>query len=62
MKKGFILSLLLAAALSLFAQQAAPQWNRVLSDTPESYRIQLVSSTEQSIQVRSLAVLRELYR
>ncbi len=51
MKKGFILSLLLAAALSLFAQQAAPQWNRVLSDTPESYRIQLVSSTEQSIQV-----------
>ncbi len=51
MKKGFILSLLLAAALSLFAQQAAPQWNRVLSDTPESYRTQLVSSTEQSIQV-----------
>ena len=51
MKKGFILSLLLAAALSLFAQQAAPQWNRVLSNTPESYRIQLVSSTEQSIQV-----------
>ena len=51
MKKGFILSLLLAATLSLFAQQAAPQWNRVLSNTPESYRIQLVSSTEQSIQV-----------
>ena len=51
MKKGFILSLLLAAGLMAFAQQAAPQWNRVLSNTPESYRIQLVSSTEQSIQV-----------
>ena len=51
MKKGFILSLLLAAALSLFAQQAAPQWNCVLSDTPETYRTQLVSSSENSIQV-----------
>ena len=51
MKKGFILSFLLVAGLMLFAQQAAPQWNRVLSDTPESFNIQLVSSTENSIQV-----------
>ncbi len=51
MKKSIILSILLAVGLSLFAQQAAPQWNRVLSDTPESYRTQLVSSSENSITV-----------
>ena len=51
MKKGLILSLLLAAAATLFAQQAAPQWNNILSGQPESYRKQLVSSTESSVKV-----------
>lgn len=41
----------MVAGLMAFAQQATPQWQRVLSDTPESYRIQLISSSEQSIQV-----------
>ena len=49
MKKGIILSLLLAACMALLAQQ--PQWNRVLSDTPESYRTQLISSSENSTQI-----------
>ena len=51
MKKSFILSILLAVGLSLFAQQAAPQWNYILSGQPESYRKQLVSATESSIKV-----------
>ncbi len=41
----------MVAGLMAFAQQATPQWNHVLSDIPESYRIQLISSSEQSIQV-----------
>ena len=51
MKKGILLSILMAAATALFAQQAAPQWNNILSNQPESYRIALLSSTEQSTQV-----------
>ena len=43
--------MLLAAGMALFAQQAEPQWNRVLSDTPETYRTQLISSSENIIQV-----------
>ena len=52
MKKGIVLLLLLVAGLTSFAQQATtPQWNRVLSDQPETFRTQLVSSTENSIKV-----------
>ena len=51
MKKGYILSVLLAAATTLFAQQAAPQWNNILSGQPESYRVELLSSSERSTQV-----------
>ncbi|KWW25261.1 MAG: arginine-specific cysteine proteinase RgpB [bacterium F082] len=51
MKKGIILSILLAVGLSLFAQQAAPQWHNILGGQPESYRTQLISSSENSIQV-----------
>ena len=51
MKKGFLLSILLAAATTLFAQQAAPQWNNILSGQPESYRVELLSSSERSTQV-----------
>ena len=51
MKKGFLLIVLLAAATTLFAQQAAPQWNNILSGQPESYRVELLSSSERSTQV-----------
>ena len=52
MKKGFVIIMLLAASLVGFAQlQTTPQWTRVLSDQPETFRIQLVSSSEWSIQV-----------
>jgi hypothetical protein len=51
MKKSIILSILLAVGLSLFAQQAAPQWHNILGGQPETYRTQLISSSENSIQV-----------
>ena len=52
MKKGFILFLLLFAGLTTFAQlETKPQWTRVLSDQPETFRTQLVSSTENGIKV-----------
>ena len=51
MKKSIILSILLAVGLSLFAQQAAPQWHNILGGQPETYRTQLISSSESSIQV-----------
>ena len=51
MKKHLTLSLLLVAALWASAQQAMPQWHNILGDQPETYRIQLVSSSEQSTQV-----------
>ena len=35
-----------------FAQQTLPQWHNILSDRPETYRTQLISSTERSIQVQ----------
>lgn len=51
MKKHLTLSLLLVAALWASAQQAAPQWTSILGDQPETYRTQLISSSENSIQV-----------
>ncbi len=52
MKKGFALFLLLIAGLTTFAQmQTTPQWIRVLSDQPETFRTQLISSSENSIKV-----------
>ena len=51
MKKSIILSLLLAVGLSLSAQHAAPQWHNILGGQPETYRTQLISSSESSIQV-----------
>ena len=52
MKKGFVLFLLLVAGMAGFAQlQTAPQWTRVLSDQPETFRTQLISSSENSIKV-----------
>ena len=52
MKKGFITFLLLFASLTIFAQnQARPQWNSVTSNNPETFKIQLVSSSESSIRV-----------
>ena len=51
MKKSIILSFLLAVGLSLSAQHAAPQWHNILGGQPETYRTQLISSSESSIQV-----------
>ena len=52
MRKSIVLFLLLFAGLTSFAQfQPKPQWNRVLSDQPETFRTQLISSTESSIKV-----------
>ena len=55
MKKSIILSLLLAVGLSLSAQHAAPQWHNILGGQPETYRTQLISSSESSIQVNAQA-------
>ena len=51
MKKGIILSIFMAIGLGLSAQQAAPQWHNILGGQPETYRTQLISSSENSIQV-----------
>ena len=52
MKRSILTLVLLAICGLAFAQlQTAPQWNRVLSDTPETFRTQLISSTENSIKV-----------
>ena len=51
MKRHLTLSLLLVAALWASAQQAAPRWTSILSDQPETYRTQLISNAENSIQV-----------
>ncbi len=42
--------MLLALCGAGFAQ-TAPQWTKVLSDTPEAFRTQLIASSESSIQV-----------
>ena len=50
--KKIILSLVLAMiSVVAFAQQKAPEWTSILSDKPETFSIQLVSSSEKSIQV-----------
>ena len=51
MKKLITLSLLLVATLWASAQQVTPQWTQILSNQPETYRTQLISSSESSIQV-----------
>ena len=52
MKKSILLFLLLAIGMAGFAQlQTAPKWTRVLSDQPETFRTQLISSSENSIKV-----------
>lgn len=52
MKKGFLVCLLSALCMTAFAQlQNAPEWNSILSDQPETFRTQLVSSSEGSIKV-----------
>ena len=50
MKKSFLTMMLLVLCGAAFAQ-TYPQWTKVLSDQPETFRTQLVSSSENSIQV-----------
>ena len=52
MKKGLLVFLLSAISVIAFAQrQNAPEWTSILSDQPETFRTQLVSSSEGSIKV-----------
>ncbi len=52
MKKSLATLVLLVLSVVAFAQlQSTPQWIGVLSDQPETFSIQLISSTENSIQV-----------
>ena len=52
MKKSFLtLAFLVLCGMTFAQMQATPQWNQVLSDTPETFRTQLISSTENSIKV-----------
>ena len=52
MKKGLLVFLLSAISVIAFAQrQNAPEWTSILSDQPETFRTQLVSSTKGSIKV-----------
>ena len=52
MKKRILTLMLLTICGFTFAQfQPKPQWTRVLSDQPETFRTQLISSTESSIKV-----------
>ena len=52
MKKGFLVFLLSAISIMTFAQmQNTPEWISILSDQPETFQTQLVSSSEGSIKV-----------
>ena len=55
MKKVLVFMLLLVIGLSAMAQQRIqnpePQWTGIISDRPESFQTQLISSTENSIKV-----------
>ena len=52
MKKSLTTLVLLVLSVVAFAQlQNAPQWTSVLSDQPETFRTQLISSSENSIRV-----------
>ena len=51
MKKGLFLFVLSVICTMTFAQNAKPQWNKVTSDRPETFKTQLVSSSESSIKV-----------
>ena len=51
MKKVFVSILFFAISLSVFAQTAKPRWNGITSNSPETFKTQLISSTENSIKV-----------
>ena len=52
MKKGLFLFVLMAISAMTFAQtQHASEWTNILSNQPETFRTQLVSSSEHSIKV-----------
>ena len=52
MKKSFLTLVFLALCGLTFAQmQTVHEWNQILSDTPETFRTQLISSSENSIKV-----------
>ena len=52
MKKGFLIFLFSVISIIAFAQlQNAPEWTTILNDQPETFRTQLISSSEESIKV-----------
>ena len=51
MKKGLFFFVLSVICTMTFAQNAKSQWNKVTSDRPETFKTQLLSSSENSIKV-----------
>ena len=52
-KKGLLSLVLSVISVMAFAQiQNAPEWTTILSNQPETFRTQLVSSSEESIKVK----------
>ncbi len=49
--KKILLLLLVCLGTFAFAQDLKPQWTKILSDSPETFQTQLLSSSEQSIMV-----------
>ena len=52
MKRHWLILLALVVSITAFSQNAKPEWTKVLDDTPASMKLQLVSSSEESIKVR----------
>ena len=48
---SFLMAMLLMIGQMAMAQSAKPQWTKVLSDRPETFKTELVSSSEKSIKV-----------
>ena len=51
MKRNIISILLVIIGLTAYAQTSKPQWNGITSDNPETFKTQLISSSENSIKV-----------
>ena len=51
MKRHWLILLALVISTTTFSQNAKPEWTKILDDTPASMKLQLVSSSEESIKV-----------
>ena len=62
MKKLLLQLLFIVIGTTVFAQDAKPQWNKILSDSPETFKTQLVSSSESSKMVNTLHIITAVAR